>query len=296
MESVLRSSEPEEVGHPALAGFLGVRRDGGEQADSARSLLLTLLGEFVRPAGGAAWTQSMIEGLSLMGVGPQAARLAISRLADRGWLAGTRSGRRTRWEFTPALSMLLEEGAARIYCFRADVGPWDGRWLLLVVSIPERQRRLRSVMAVRLGWAGFGSLAKGVWISPWPEREAEALRLIGDLGIEGAVLFRTDAEGAADPAEIVGRSWDLAGLRCQYEGFLGDLEGRSAADGPSTARELLALVHAWRRFPILDPGLPEELLPDAWPAADAAASFTRLRSLWRPTAERWWRETEECFS
>jgi phenylacetic acid degradation operon negative regulatory protein len=295
-ESVIHPFGSADVGGPDLAAFLGIRRDGREQADSARSLLLTLLGELARPAGGAAWTQSMIEGLGLMGVSPQAARLAISRLAERGWLAGTRSGRRTRWEFTPALARLLDEGAARIYSFGTQDRPWDGRWLLVFVSVPERQRRLRSMMAVRLGWVGFGSLAKGVWVSPWPDREAEALHLMGDLGVEGAMALTTDPTGTTDRAGIVGRSWDLDDLRGHYRRFLDGLDGNPPSDGASSARDLLSLVHSWRRFPVLDPGLPVELLPDGWPAAEAAARFAHLRSRWGTAAAGWWRETEEAFS
>jgi len=291
MKSVEYNDPLDGLEDGSLEAYLGIRRDGREQADSARSILLTLLGELVRPAGRSAWTQSMIAALGLFGVEPQAARLAISRLAERGWLVGTRIGRRTRWGFTPELDKLLDEGAARIYGFGPEDRRWDGQWLLLLVSVPEHQRRLRSTMAVRLGWAGFGSLAKGVWVSPWTNREPEAVGLTRELGIEGALSFLTTSGSPSDRDGIVERSWDLHSLSAQYERFLYRFRGEAPGESAEATAGLLSLVHDWRRFPILDPGLPTELLPAGWPAADAASRFSELRSSWQPAAMDWWKRT-----
>ena len=37
-------------------------------AGSSRGLLMTLLGEFVLPSGGSAWTQTLLRGLATLGV------------------------------------------------------------------------------------------------------------------------------------------------------------------------------------------------------------------------------------
>ena len=39
-------------------------------------------------------------------------------------------------------------------------------------------------------------------------------------------------------------------------------------------------MHAWRRFPFLDPALPGELLPAEWAGARAAALFGALHARW----------------
>jgi len=49
-------------------------------------------------------------------------------------------------------------------------------------------------------------------------------------------------------------------------------------------------VHAWRRFPFLDPQLPRELLPANWSGSQAAELFHRRHNQWRPAAERHWAE------
>ena len=262
----------------------------------AGALLLTLLGELVRPSGGAAWTQSLIEALELLDVSPKAARQAVSRLKDREWLVGERVGRRTRWRFTPTLDRLLDDGAQRIYGFGQELPTWDSRWLIVLASIPERRRQLRYRMTVALTWAGFGTLAPGVWISPWVERETEATRVLSTLDVDGTTSFRSELGSVGDSHDIVRRSWDLDSVRDHYRRFLVELDRLDPSDPASTARDLIMLVHGWRRFPFLDPGLPGELLPDDWPAAPAAARFRDLHRRWQPIAADWWRRTEDRFS
>ena len=65
-------------------------------AESARGLLFTVLGEFVLPAGGSAWTSTIIEVLSRLGVEEKASRQALMRTAADGWLRSERVGRRSR--------------------------------------------------------------------------------------------------------------------------------------------------------------------------------------------------------
>ena len=109
-------------------------------ADSARGLLFTVLGEFVLPAGGAAWTGTLIEVLRRVGIEEKATRQALMRTAGGGWLAPERVGRRTRWQLTAACRQLLTDGAERIYAFGS--GPdWDGRWLLVLARTPEAPAR-----------------------------------------------------------------------------------------------------------------------------------------------------------
>jgi hypothetical protein len=92
------------------------RREVGDT--SARSLLTTVLGEYVLPRGRPVWTSALVETLALFGVEEKSARQALARTAKgAGWLASERVGRRTRWALTPPGRRLLTEGAQRIYDF-----------------------------------------------------------------------------------------------------------------------------------------------------------------------------------
>src|SRR5436305_1846771 len=99
--------------HPALSR----RRELG--ATSARSLLLTVLGEFVLPRGQPVWTQMLIDVLGQLDVEHKSARQALARTAAEGLLTSDRAGRRVRWSLSEAGRRLLSEGAERIYGFGA---------------------------------------------------------------------------------------------------------------------------------------------------------------------------------
>src|ERR1700760_1230834 len=71
-------------------------------ADNVRGLLMTVMGEFLLPSGGAAWTSVFIEVLSLLGTEPGTTRQALARTAAAGWLEAERVGGGTRWQLTPA--------------------------------------------------------------------------------------------------------------------------------------------------------------------------------------------------
>src|SRR3954463_3008883 len=139
-------------------------------AASARSLLLTILGEFVLPDGRPVWTATLLELLADLGVAEKAARQALMRASDSGWIEGRRIGRETQWSLTPAGTRLLREGTERIYGFAAEERPWDGRWLVVSAGVPENNRPLRQRLRTRLGWAGLGAVNAGTWVTPRVDR------------------------------------------------------------------------------------------------------------------------------
>jgi phenylacetic acid degradation operon negative regulatory protein len=254
-------------------------------AESARGLLLTVLGEFVLPAGGVAWTSAVIDVLGRLGVEEKATRQALMRTASDGWLAAERVGRRTRWRLTPAGERLLTEGTARIYGFTAGLADWDGRWLLVLARAPETDRAARHHLRSRLTWAGLGSPAPGVWISPHTDRVAEVEAVLAAAGqLDGAQVFVASHTGHGDPAAMVRQAWDLVGIDAGYGYFLADF---ATATGDPLTR-LTELVHAWRRFPSVDPSLPTALLPAGWSGTRAAALFRRRHAAWSAAAAADW--------
>ncbi len=268
---------------------LSRRHEAG--AGSARGLLFTLLGEFVRPSEGAAWTSAVLAAFARLGVAEKATRQALMRTANAGWLEPEKAGRRTRWLLTPAARRLLTDGARRIYSFGPSA-QWDGQWVLAQVRIPESDRRARHVVRTRLAWAGFGSLGPGLWISPHANREPEAIRVLTEAGVaKDAHVFvarRTDLSGPAlsSTRAMVASAWDLPAIEAEYEQFVHEF--RAPEDPDDVLSRQLELVHAWRRFPALDPSLPRELLPPRWTGIRAAELFADRHERWQPGARREW--------
>ncbi len=256
-------------------------------AASARGLLFTLLGELVLPADGTAWTTAILAVFARLGIEEKAARQALMRTAAAGWLDAEKIGRRTRWRLTGSARRLLTDGAERIYSFAGPAPEWDGRWLVVVTRIPEGDRRSRHVVRTRLSWAGFGTLGAGLWISPHPDREAEARRVLRDAGVaHDAHVFVAMRTGLGDIRDMVAQAWDLTAVEGQYEEFVSEFGDREPAD---VLVRQLELVHAWRRFPSIDPALPRELLPGRWSGLAAARLFAERHEHWSGRARQEWK-------
>jgi phenylacetic acid degradation operon negative regulatory protein len=260
-------------------------------APSARGLLFTLLGEFVLPGGGTAWTSAVLASFARLGIEEKTTRQALMRTAASGWLDPERVGRRTRWRLTDSAQKMLTEGADRIYSFTGPGESWDGRWLLVYARIPESDRRARHVVQSRLTWAGFGSLGAGLWISPHPDREAEAIGVLREAGVAAdAHMFVARRSGLADVQVMVAAAWDLGAIEDRYEEFIEEFRATAPAD--VLARQV-EIVHAWRRFPSIDPVLPRELLPAHWSGLKAARLFADRHQRWSGDAKQEWKRLND---
>ena len=276
---VMASPAPAE---PGPGPSLSRRHAAG--AASARGLLFTVLGEFVLPAGGSGWTSAFIDGFARLGVEEKAIRQALARTGADGWIRPERHGRRTRWLLTPAGHRLLTEGTERIYAFAGPQPDWDGSWLVVLARVPESDRAARHRLRTRLSWAGLGSPAPGVWITTHTERLAEVEEVLRGAGVSAAQVFVAEHR-AGGLAALVGQAWDLPAIEAHYAQFVADFASPHAAD---PLARLTELVHAWRRFPAIDPGLPTQLLPARWSGARAARLFAARHALWSPDAVTQW--------
>ncbi|HET6878320.1 MAG TPA: PaaX family transcriptional regulator C-terminal domain-containing protein [Jatrophihabitans sp.] len=260
-------------------------------AESARGLLFTVLGEFVLPGGGTAWTSAFIDVLGRLGIEEKATRQALMRTAGDGWLDSVRVGRRTQWRLSETAERLLVDGTERIYGFTGASATWDGRWLLVLARAPETERAARHLLRTRLTWAGLGSPSPGVWLSPHPDRLDEVRQVLGDAGLlPEAQVFVAEHSGYGDVGSMVRAAWDLDAIEERYEQFLDRFRSRSSRD-PLPA--IVELVHAWRRFPWIDPVLPGELLPKRWSGVTAARTFARQHARWAADARAEWQALNE---
>ena len=249
-------------------------------APAARSTLLTILGEYLLPRPDGAWQETLIGALSLLGFTPSAARQAVVRSARDGWMDGERIGRRSRMRLTSSSASLLRDGARRIYGFGRPVS-WDGRWLLLTVRVPEQRRELRHQLTTQLAWAGFGSLGNGLWITPHVDREG----LISSEEPAQLLSFRAELGALGKTERVIDEAWDLPALREHYEQFIADFEPTDPDGRAETFAAQTAIVHAWRRFPFIDPDLPDDLLPRDWPRKRAYELFRDRHEAWAPAAQ-----------
>lgn len=256
---------------------------------SARSILLTVLGEFVHPLARPVWTATLLDSLACLGIEEKAARQALTRTASEGLLESARHGRRVLWDLTPDGRTLLEDGTRRIYAFMRERRPWDGEWLVVTVAIPETQRRLRHRLRTRLTWLGLGSPTSGLWIGTDASRSGEVQAVIHELGLDDQAFSWTGpAGGIGSESRLLAQAWDLEEVEELYLGFIDTFESRRADSPREAFRAQVEMVQAWRRFPFLDPALPAELLDHDWPGPRAAAAFHDRHARWHRDARAAW--------
>jgi phenylacetic acid degradation operon negative regulatory protein len=265
------------------------RRSVGVPA--ARSVLLTVLGEYVLASDDGVWQETLVSALNALGYKPQAARQAIARSVTAGWLSSERRGRRSRVRLTDETAAMLRTGAERIYSF-GEPWEWDRQWLLVVVRVPEKRREVRHHVRTRLAWSGFGSLGGGLWISPHVDREDEVRNLSGNGSVAELLSFRAALGTTGEMEKVIAEAWDLEAVTDAYHAFIERFERLRPKTPEAVFSAQTMLVHAWRKFPFLDPDLPEGMLPPGWPAKRALEVFHDRHELWHHTAQDYFRSLE----
>ncbi len=243
------------------------------------SFIFTLYGDMVhRLAGdGSLWIGALIRLMASFGVSAPAVRQAVSRMSRQGWLSARRQGGRACYVVTARGRRRIEELSPRIY---GPVIEWDGRWRLLSYAIGERHRKRREQLRKELAALGWANLSPSTWISPSDTLAAAREAARSTLTLDAVHLFSSEYRGPLSDRELLERCWDVPQIASAYRQFI-------ARYGPHLQRERerddltdeaalverLWLVHDYRKFAYLDPGLPSELLPAHWPGTAAAALF-----------------------
>jgi phenylacetic acid degradation operon negative regulatory protein len=243
------------------------------------SFIFTLYGDMVQrqEGDGSLWIGALIRLMASFGVSPAAVRQGVSRMARQGWLVAHRAGNRAYYSVTERGRRRIEELVPRIY---GPVIEWDGRWRLLTYAIGEAHRQRRERLRKELAALGWAQLSPSTWISPSDTLIAarEAARATGTL--DAVNLSASEYRGPLSDRELLERCWNVEQIAHAYRAFVDRYQARLAREreqrdiGDEAALvERLWLVHDYRKFAYLDPGLPSELLPAHWPGNAAAALF-----------------------
>jgi phenylacetic acid degradation operon negative regulatory protein len=258
-------------------------------ANGARSALMTVVSRFVYADPVPVPTQAFVTALELLGFNEKATRQALNRARDAGWLESQKVGRRSLWVLSPQGHELMDEGSSRIRALRGPKPAWDRRVLFVNVLVPENDRQTRHILRTRMSWLGFATVASGLWVTTNLSAEVPARKLCAELRLD-AYSFTGVGGAIGSLDDVVREAWDIDRLADEYRSFIDEFSPLR----PSTPEEyfvyLARLVHRWRRFPFIDPNLPDELLPSPWIGARAGALAYTLSELWNQVAQDWWKE------
>lgn len=262
----------------------------GEESLRPQSLMLTFLGDQVLGRDVCVYSGSVIDVFGRVGIGEQATRSTLTRMAGRGLLRRQREGRRMYFGLTERSEAVLRDGERRVWQTGVVNRHWDGSWTLLGFSLPESWQRRRHDLRSQLTWSGFGPLFNGLWIAPG---EVEVSALVAELGLSAHVkVFRAHADAGMDIGQMIEETWELSDLAGSYEAFVRRWQPWTD-DLPEADEALvlrLRLQTEWLRIVRRDPRLPVKHLPDDWPAEQAEKTFRavheRLSPLARTASER----------
>lgn len=239
----------------------------------AKSLVMTLFGDAIRPHGGALWLGSLIRLLAPFGISDRLVRTSVFRLAEDGWLSGQREGRRSLYTLRESAERRFTRAYNRVYS--PTYLAWSGLWTLVFASTGALNPQTRSELRKELNWEGFSAISPTVFVHPNPDHET-LHEILQGYGVQRDVFVTTIEQATGMPgrplAELVDEYWPLEAISQNYSRFIdhfdelpGLIEELGAQLTPEHAfvtRSLL--IHEYRRALLHDPRLPIELLPPDW--------------------------------
>lgn len=261
---------------------------------NTQSMIFTIYGDYIRNYGSKIWIGSLIRLLKEFGHNEQGVRVAVSRMVKQGWIQSEKQGNKSYYFLTDRGVQRMDEAANRIYKMKPN--EWDGKWRILMYTIPEDKRQLRDDLRKELLWSGFGSFSSGCWISP-NDLEKQINRLIEKYHIDEYVdFFISEYKGPKENHSLVEKSWHLEEIENKYEEFIEkyskqfivhqSIISRGEMSDADCFVERTNLVHEYRKFLFIDPGLPKELLPSKWNGNHAALLFSQYYQVLAEPASR----------
>lgn len=215
-------------------------------------------------------TQDLIRIYEKRNYSPQSIRNTLSHLKKEGYVL---SPSRSSYEITESGRSFIKSINQKPLLYGHV---WDHRWHLVMVGIPETERRKRDQFRTDILQVGFGLLYNSVYIAPWDYSE-EVSQLIHKHGIGGkATMFEGSIQNREISPEEAVAIWQLDAVdqkyRKQWDWFVREfqpqmrhvLESGSSADPLDTFLLYLTIGEVVSDLYLTDPMLPPELLPDSW--------------------------------
>ncbi|MDQ6931977.1 MAG: phenylacetic acid degradation operon negative regulatory protein PaaX [Candidatus Eremiobacteraeota bacterium] len=241
------------------------------------SFIFTLYADFALGHGDEIPMRSLLTLMAEFGLSEQAVRQAVSRMSKQGWLRARRTGARSFYALTARGIRRIKTIGPRVY---EPAEEWDGRWRLLTYTVSETIRESRDRLRKDLRVLGFAPLCASTWISP-REASGAAREAANAAGLGSRIdLFTAEYRGPMGDHELLRKCWNVDAIAQAYGEFIERYQSRvrferkaATLSNEAAFVERLWLVHDFRRFAYIDPGLPSVLLPAHWAGSIASSLF-----------------------
>ena len=229
------------------------------------SLIVTIFGDLARREGEGISGAALSKLVGLMGVKPEAMRVALFRLRKDGWIDSVREGRGSLHFLTRMGRRQSAEASPRIYEAERR---FPDRWHLLASGSGEQTGRGQLESFLLTG--DYLPVGTQVVIGPGPLPEDPK----GLLGAETGHLSVPDwLRDQLCPPDLMAQ---YAGLESDFRMLLAKLECSAPLPPAETAALRLLVVHSWRRLLFRHPDLPDWFFPAGWPGPQCRQLFSAL--------------------
>lgn len=214
--------------------FRSPKKDEDDRSLNTRSMIFTLYGDYIAHYGSKIWIGSLIRLLNEFGHNDQSVRAAISRMNKQGWVQAEKIGNKSYYSLTPRGQKRIDEAGKRIFKLKPE--EWDGKWRILMYTIPEEIRNVRDELRKELIWSGFGSMSNSFWISA-NNLERQVNDLIDKYEINQYVdFFVAEYKGPHENQRLVEKSWDLQEINSKYQDFISEYSQKYIIDKTRSKR------------------------------------------------------------
>lgn len=272
----------------------------------SQQLLSVLLGDYWFARAEPVPSAALVDLLGLFEVSAAGARGAIQRLAQRGFLVGSKAGRHTEYGVA-SMTRDIIDSHVRVLFLSHRVPEWDGTWTVVAYSVPENAAGTRRALRDQLRQLRFGALYDALWLRPGDATEAVDTmlsRMPAALHPEQLTVFANARLPRGTDREAIAGAFHLHAQAAGYRQFLARWEsvaGRIETEGPEAVlaemsdsvglpadealRVRTSIMADWRTLRRRDPQLPDELLGPDYPLHRAFAVCAAVYDALGPAAE-----------
>jgi len=210
--------------------------------------------------------RQLIAFAELFGVNPGTARVALSRMVERGELRNDDGV----YHLTGDLLARQQRQTAGL---EPNTGEWDHTWELWVVDGGGRAGRDRAALRRAAAHLSLFERREGVWLRP---ANLHPDRLPAARAVLDAQADRYTARPDHDPAELIAELVDLDGwarAATELEARIADATRALAHDAAGALADGFVVAAATLRHLVSDPRVPATIAPRGWPAATLRARY-----------------------
>lgn len=203
-------------------------------------------------------------------------RGVLGKLETQGWVKKQIHDREFAYSISPQGKAWLNQQLERLH---QKEKIWDGKYRIVVFSIPEKNRILRDKLRRALKSLRFGSYEKGIWISLYDHKD-KILNTIEEIGIGQHFCYFEAKFLAGLEKNLLTKLWSLNQIKSEYKRFITEAKKlfSKVPNSKEGAFRIKKLILAFSLILEKEPYLPKELHHFEWPREEAFEWYQKLRA------------------